>query len=232
VRTVGQERDASRDGLDDGLPGHEDHARQQPGQVGAARAGRLPAADDLHDPDDEDGAHGDHDRFPAQCAVGQQQARQYGPAGPDGQQPADQADGGERLGRVPGQAGQQAKVGGEEQPGQCVPAALLREHPAQIAQGPDGDDVDHYEHDRNQEMLPDGGQPGQPGITDPHEPVGLVEPDPVGRAGEVDRIERQPVIELAVVAIGRRQGYVRRQLGRSREMPSDEDEPADVALSP
>jgi hypothetical protein len=81
-------------------------------------------------------------------------------------------------------------------------------------------------------MLPEGAQPGKPGIANPHVPIGLVDPDAVRDVAEVDGVERQPVEELAVVAVGRRHGYARRQLGRSREMPPDQDEPGDVALGP
>jgi hypothetical protein len=207
-------------------------SRKGPGQVVASGPHGAPAADDADGLDDGHGGHGDHHRFPGQGAIGQDQPGQQRAARSDGEEPGQQARSGERLGRVPGHAGEQAEVGRQHQPGQRVPAALPGEHPAQIAHGPDGGDVDHHEHDGYQDMLPEGGQPGQPGIADPHVPVGLVDPDAVRDVAEVNRIECQPVEELAVVAVGRRHGYTVRQLRRRREMPTDQDEPADVALGP
>jgi hypothetical protein len=49
---------------------------------------------------------------------------------------------------------------------------------------------------------------------------------------EVKRIERQPVEELAVVAVGRRDRYALLKLAGHGEMTPDQDEPADAALRP
>jgi hypothetical protein len=230
---VDQQREAADGQLHHDLPHHEGHGRNGPGQVVTSGPHRAQAPDGADDFDHAHGGHRDQHRFPGQHAVRQEQPGQQRPARADGEQPAEQARRGQRLGRIPGHAGDQAEVGRKDQPGQRMPAALPGEHPAEIAHDPDGHDVDHHEHDRDQDMLAKGDQPGQPGITNPHVPVRLVDPDAVRDVAEVDRVQRQPVEELAVVAVGRRHRYAGRQLRRRRdEMPPDQDEPADVALRP
>ena len=81
-------------------------------------------------------------------------------------------------------------------------------------------------------MLPEGDQPGQPGIADPHVPVGLVNPDAVRDVAEVDGVERQPVEELAVVAVRGRDRNAPRQLGWRDEMLPNQDELADGTMGP
>ena len=198
----------------------------------SSRPGPCLAAQDADDPHDGDGGHGDHDRFPGQRAVGQERAGQHGAPGPDREQPGQQADGGERLRGVPGQAGDETEVSGQQQPGQRVPSALDGEHGAQVAQGADGGDVDGDQHDRDQGVLAEREQPGERGIADPHVAVGPVHGDAVRRVVEVERIDRQPVEELPVVAVGRCHRHAMRQLSRVGEMPADQDEPADVAVRP
>jgi hypothetical protein len=227
---VGEQRDAAGGRLHDHLPGGEGHGRHHPGQVVAA--GAHPAPQHAHDAHDGQGGHRDHDRLPGQRAVGEQDRGQHRAAGPHRQQPGQQAGGGERFRGVPGQAGDDAEVAGQQQPGQRGPAALDGEHAAEVAHGADGGDVDGDEHHRHQGVLAGRGQPGQGRIPDPHVPVGPVHRDAVSRAGEVERVEREPVEELPVVAVGRRYRYAVRQLSRRREMTPDQDELADVALGP
>ena len=228
---VGEQRNAAGRRLHDRLPGHEGHGRPDPGQVVAA--GPDPAAaQEARGPHDGQGGHRDHDRFPGQRAVGEQDRGQHGTSGPHREQPGQQAGGGERLRRVPGQAGDEAEVSRHQQPGQRVPAALDGEYATQVAQGTDGGDVDDDQRDRYQEVLAERDQPGERRVADPHVPVGPVHGDAVGRAGEVDRVERQPVEELPVVAVGRCHRHAVRQLVRRREMAPDQDEPADAAVGP
>ena len=82
------------------------------------------------------------------------------------------------------------------------------------------------------ECWPSRDQPGERGIADPHVPVGPVHGDAVRGVVEVERVERQPVEELPVVAVRLGHRHAVRQLGRRGEMPADQDEPADAAVRP
>ncbi len=81
-------------------------------------------------------------------------------------------------------------------------------------------------------MLAQGDQPGEHRVADPHVPVRAVHGDAVRRLVEVERIKRQPVEELSVVAVGPRHRHAVRQPARSGEMPTDQDEPADTSVGP
>jgi len=227
---VGEQRDASGCDLHHDLPGREGHRGHRPGQILAA--GPRAAAQHADHPQDGDGGHRYHDRFPGQRPEGQQRGGQYRTAAPDREQAGQQADGGERLRGIPGQAGEEAEVPGDQQPGQRVPSALAGEQGAQVAERADGGDVERDQRDRDQEVLPGRDHPGQHGIADPHVPVGPVHGDAVRGVVEVQRVERQPVEELPVVAVRLGHRHAGRQLGRRGEVPADQDEPADVAVRP
>ena len=107
---VGEQRDAAGRGLHHDLPGREGHRRHEPRQV--LTAGLCPAAEHRDHPHSGDGRHGHHDRLPRQRPVGEQHGGQHRPAAADREQPGQQADGGERLRGVPGQAGEEPEVPG------------------------------------------------------------------------------------------------------------------------
>jgi hypothetical protein len=113
-----------------------------------------------------------------------------------------------------------------------VPAALPGQQAAQPAEHADGRDVDRDQHVRHQRTLAGRDQPGDHRVADAHEPVGLIHGDAVRGVGEVQRVDRQPVVELAVVAVRRAQWHPGGQLRRVREILADEDEAADAAPGP
>lgn len=227
---VGEHRHATGEPEDQQLPDREDAGGQDPHDV--VSPGPVPAAQEADDPDDGDGRDQDHHRFPGQRAEGEERGGQPAPPGPDGEQPGEHARGGDRLRGIPAQAGDQPEVPRQEQAPRGVPTALDGEAPADVAQRPDSGDVDRDEHVGHQREVPERDEPGHYGVPDPHEPVGRVDGDAVGRLVEVERIDRQPVIELAVVTVFDSQRHARRQLGRVREVLPDQDEPADAPPGP
>jgi len=150
---------------------------------------------------------------------------------PVGQDPGDQAQRAQRLRQVPGQAVHQAEITREQEPPQRVPAGLLGQHAAEVAERGEGRDVDRHEHVRHRGVLAERKQPRQRGVADPHEPVRRVHGDAERRRVQVGGVQRQPVVELAVVAGGAGEdGHPARHLPRVAVHRPDPEQIGDVAV--
>ncbi len=198
LAAVGQDGEHAGGDLHHHFPGREHHDRHQPGQVRGA--GPIPAAGELDDPDDAQRDRGDQHGLPGQDAVAECRRRQQGMPLAVGQHPRDQAQRAERLGEVAGQAVHQAEVADQQQAPDRVPAGLPGQQAAQVAERAERGDVDRGQRVGHRRALAERRQPGQRGVTDPHEPVRRVHGDAERRLVQVRRIQRQPVVELAVVA--------------------------------
>ena len=129
---------------------------------------------------------------------GQQVHRGAGP--PVGEQAAQHAGLGQRFGGVPAHADDQAEVGGEGEPPQGVTPGLAGEHAAEQRHGRHREQVERDQHDGHELVLAEETDPGQQRVADAGVPVGLVHRDAERGGVPVGRVQREPVVELPVVA--------------------------------
>lgn len=108
-------------------------------------------------------------------------------------------------------------------------AGLTGEQPAQHPQAGNGQDVDHNQEDGHKLVLAERDQPGERRIANPRVPEGRIHGDAERGVVEVDWIEGQAVVELAVVAKGRLEDQARRQ-GGMRETAAGQNERTDIAV--
>jgi hypothetical protein len=190
--------------------------RHHPGQV--RPAGPLLAPEHRDDPGHGDGGRGEQNGLPGQRAGGEHHGGQDRPRPAVGQQAAQHARLGERLGGVAADADDQPEVGGKGEPPQRVTAGLAGEHAAEDGHGGHADQVDRDEGDGDEPVLAEGDQPGQERVADPRVPVGLVHGDAERGLGPVERVQREPVVELPVVSrvVRVADHHARRQLLRMR----------------
>jgi hypothetical protein len=195
---VGQDREAAGRGLHHDLPRGEDGDRDDPGRV--VGGGPPGAPRDLDEPDEPERDRQQQHRFPGQHAVAERRGGQQRVPLAVRVDAGDQAQRAQRFGQVTGQAVHHAEIAGQQQPPQRVPARLLRDQAAQVAQGAERRDVDRDQRVRHRRVLPGRQRPGQRGVSDPHKPVRRVHGDAERGLVQVGRIQRHPVVELAVIA--------------------------------
>ena len=136
------------------------------------------------------------------------------------------------FGGVPAHADDQAEVQGEGEPPQGVPAGLAGERAAEHRHGRDPEEVEHDQHDRHQLVLAEGEDPGQDRVPDAGVAVRLVHRDAERGGVPVERVQREPVIELPVIPRRRHQPQPGGELGPVRVGVPGHDEQAEVALGP
>ena len=214
--------------LEDHLPRHEGHGRDDPGQVGQPGPGPAPRHGDQ--PGDGQRDRGDQGGLPGQRGEREQSGGGQGTLAAVGQQAGQKASRGQRLGQVPGQTGGEAEVAGQQQTPQRVPACLLGEDPAQRRDRGQRQHVDRGQHVRHRGVLAGRQQPGQRRVPDPDEPVRAVDADAEHRPLQAGRGQGHPVVELAVVAAVGEHGHPGRQVAGVTVDITDDWHPADAAV--